>query len=46
MRQKLARALFTLLILSAIGATLSACNAVAGAGHDITNTSRDVQRHL
>jgi predicted small secreted protein len=46
MRQRLAGALLTLLILSGVGAMLSACNAVAGAGEDISDTSRGVQRHL
>jgi predicted small secreted protein len=46
MRHTLAGALLTLFILTGVGAMLSACNAVAGAGEDISNTSRGVQRHL
>jgi predicted small secreted protein len=39
-----AKALLTLALLTSVGAALSACHTVEGAGQDITDTGRTVQR--
>ena len=46
MLRTVAKAIFALVLLASVGAGLSACNAVAGAGDDIHNGARDVQQHL
>jgi predicted small secreted protein len=39
-----AKALLALALLTSVGAALSACHTVEGAGEDISNTGRAVQR--
>jgi predicted small secreted protein len=46
MMKSFARAVFALVLLGSVGAALSACNTVAGAGDDLHNGARDVQQHL
>ena len=43
---RIAKAIFALVLMIGFGAALTACDTVAGAGDDIHNGARDVQRHL
>ncbi len=46
MRRTMAKFFLTLFLLTAAGASLSACNTVRGAGEDLEQGSSSVQSHL
>jgi predicted small secreted protein len=44
MRKQLAKALLALVLMSGVGAALSACHTVQGVGDDISGTGRAMER--